>query len=228
MFGVDDAALAILAAGIASSAGSLYVNSQNLKQNKFVNDVNWAIAQANNEQQINLANTAHQREVMDLRAAGLNPILSAGGSGAASPSLTTARGQVASIENPVNGIASSAKDLARYLSDEYKTGLKQAKADVKSTKEQNEILSAQAKEAGLRERALNELTTEKSLEFDKDTGRYKTIYHLNSSNSPYFKALKKGILNDAQVGQYMPYIDAGSKVINSASSLKNSFTPRRK
>lgn len=68
--------------------------------------VNWKIAKEQMDFQERMSNTAHQREIKDLRLAGLNPILSAKYGGASTPP-----GAAAYIDNPLEGITSSAVAL---------------------------------------------------------------------------------------------------------------------
>ena len=64
---------------IISSAAS-YLSSKSA--NDSTNAANLRNTKLNNQLQDTLSRTGHQREVKDLRAAGLNPVLSARGAGA--------------------------------------------------------------------------------------------------------------------------------------------------
>lgn len=99
-------------------AGSAMSNSQNAKFNSKEAARNRAFqaeqAQISRDFAERLANTAHQREVEDLRAAGLNPILTAmNGNGASTPSVGTPSGSQASasFDMDMSGFSKGA-DLA--------------------------------------------------------------------------------------------------------------------
>lgn len=136
MFGIDDMAVATVGAatigGLLGSAGQNSANAANLK-----------IAREQMKFQERMSNTAHQREVADLQAAGLNPLLSAG-AGASTPS-----GAITHFNNPTESLADSIKKSPELL-----MAFERNRAQVDQTEAQKSLTEEQRTSVELQ----NELT----------------------------------------------------------------------
>lgn len=105
--------------------------------------------QANNQMdfQREMSNTAHQREVTDLRAAGLNPILSALGNGSSSPS--GAMGTVTDKSSAISKGADTALSMRqqKMMQPQIAAGIANTQADTANKATQAGLMAAQTMSA---------------------------------------------------------------------------------
>jgi len=76
---------------VFNAGASIFNNERNIAASAEANRQNIALARENRDWSQWMANTSRQRDMMDLKAAGLNPVLAAGGSGASTPSSAAAQ-----------------------------------------------------------------------------------------------------------------------------------------
>lgn len=126
-----------LIGGFMQNQGAKETNAANLRIARETNQFNAQQAQLNRDYQTSMSNTQHQRQVADLKKAGLNPILAAQG-GAGTPSGSAATGSTATMENPMAGMATHARDLGNTFTDAIRL-----RNELENSKQQQNLAKSQ-------------------------------------------------------------------------------------
>lgn len=123
---------AAIAAGATLGAGAL-----NYLGARQANQMNMKIAKKQMHFQERMSNTAYQRTVEDMRAAGLNPALAYNLGGASSP-----MGSSTNVGNELSGAVNSALDAQRAFAE-----VKNLEETNKNLQSQNKLIAAQRRQA---------------------------------------------------------------------------------
>lgn len=218
MFGIDD----MLIGAAVSGGASLLTGSMNKDSVEETNKANALQAQMNRDFQERMSNTAYQRGMADMKAAGLNPILAYQKGGASSPSGSQATMQPFEIKgNPGEAMVNSAIALKNAKLDQankYATNF-----NIQADTDQKDATTAKLQADTVRSNTETEMLGEKlgparleKIKADIDRELY--------SNSAMRKARETGTIAEEVNRTAEPLVNSASKLLRGYNDTRTRRT----
>lgn len=189
-----------LLAPLLTGTATAYINNYyNRRYQNEQNEFNAEQARLNREWEEHMANTAHQREMADLLATGLNPVnTTTGGGGAATPGGSAASGATPPYMD-ANSIGNTALSLAETMKaiNENKYISKEKKAQIANTVADTSLKSAQKSNTQENTNLIKEQAKQISIDnmTRDDLNKIEIILKSNESEKAKQEAISKALQN---------------------------------
>lgn len=142
---------------ILNYVGVRETNASNVRMATEANQMSQGNAREQMEFQREMSNTAYQRAMADMKAAGLNPMLAYQQGGATSPSGASGSVTSATMENEIGAAVGSATEMRRLRKEleSAESGIKLNEATEQYQKAQRKLSESNAKATDLQNKALS-------------------------------------------------------------------------
>lgn len=198
--------------GGLSGLGNWLAGKENRKAQEAANKSNEKIAREANTWQEKLANSQYQRQMSDLKKAGLNPMLAMNLGGAAVPSAKTA--QMVAPRSELSNIASGIQ-----AGSETYSAIQQQQASARQAQTQAEVNKAKIHTEAATAKQANAQALKATSEASINKARIKGV----KANAEYEQKRRKLDKDNAEIDKRLEQLDRASGVINPFRGIRGFF-----